>query len=87
MSLEKWRAYRQDVVGYRNELAAHRDLDPRTRFHPNFDTALLAADFYHERLREEAAAAPGRRTEGGTLMEQFKDRLDVFAREMAPLGE
>jgi hypothetical protein len=82
MSLEDWRTYRQTVVDYRNELAAHRDLDPKTRFHPNFDTALLAADFYHERLREKVAAEASLKTEGGTLMEQFKDRLDVFTKQM-----
>lgn len=83
MSLDEWRAYRRGVVDYRNELAAHRDLDPKTRFHPNFDTALLAADFYHECLREKVAVETGRQTEGGSLMEQFKDRLDVFAKQMA----
>lgn len=82
MSLEEWRAYRQPLVDYRNELAAHRDLNPKTRFHPNFDAALVAADFYHERLREKVAAATGRETDGGSLMEQFQDRLALFSRDM-----
>jgi hypothetical protein len=83
MPLDQWRAYRQDVVDYRNELAAHRDLNPKTRFHPNFDTALSAANFYHERLREKVLAETGKQTEGGTLIEQFELRLKIFTEQMS----
>lgn len=83
MTLDDWRGYRQGLVDYRNELAAHRDLDPKTRFHPNFDTALRAADFYHEQLRKKVTAETGRDTEGGTLIEQFEDRLSRFTDQMA----
>lgn len=83
VSLDEWRAYRKGVVDYRNELAAHRDLSPDTTHHPNLDAALAAADFYYERLRERFAAEMGAKVDGGTLMEEFKDRLDVFTRDMA----
>jgi hypothetical protein len=83
MTLDDWTAYRQGVVDYRNELAVHRDLDPTTRFHPNFDKALLAADFYHQRLCDKIAAQTGLQTDGGALIEQYTDRLDLFTQQMA----
>ena len=82
LSFDGWREYRAKVVDYRNDLVAHRALRPRPGFHPNFDTALLAADYYHERLREKVAAAGGE-LGGPTLMIQFGDRLGLCQRQMA----
>lgn len=82
LTLDEWRTYRKTVVDYRNELAAHRDLNPETKYHPNFDKALLAADFYHERLREKIKVQIGADTEGGTLLEQFEERHDLFLKQM-----
>jgi len=84
MSLENWRTYRQGLVDYRNELAAHRDLNPRTRFHPNFDTALRAADSYYARLREKTLAETGREIGGRSLMEEFENRLTIFGEQLSP---
>lgn len=83
MSLDDWRAYRQGLVDYRNELAAHRDLNPRTRFHPNFDTALRAADAYYAQLREKTLAETGREIGGRSLMEEFEARLVMFRDQMS----
>ena len=83
MSMDDWRACRKTVVDYRDEHAAHRDLDPDTTHYPNFDTALTAADFYHERLCELAKERLGRDTDGPSLMDQFEDRLGVCTKQMA----
>lgn len=47
---DEWAAYRKEVVDYRNELAAHRDLNPETVRYPILDTALEAAGYYAEQL-------------------------------------
>lgn len=78
MSQDQWVAYRQPLVDYRNELTAHRDLNPKTRVNPSFDTALLAANFYNEQLRVKIENEAGRRTAGPTLLVEFKERLAVF---------
>jgi len=77
MSIEDWATYRRNLVNYRNELAAHRDLNPATRNYPNFDTAIRAAAFYHEQL-VEFAAARGVVMEGPGLMEHFETRAAEF---------
>lgn len=87
ISLEEWRAYRQDVVDYRNELAAHRDLNPKTRFHPNFDKAIIAADLYYHWLCQKVLVTIGADTEGDTLIQQLEHRLEVFTRQMRVAAE
>ena len=83
MNLDEWRAYRQGLVDYRNELAAHRDLNPKTRFHPNFHTALRAADAYYAQLREKVLAETGKEIGGRSLIEEFEDRLRKFREQMS----
>lgn len=78
MSQDQWVAYRQPLVDYRNELSAHRDLNPKSRVHPSLDTALLAANFYDEQLRVKIENETGRRTVGPSLLEEFEERLAVF---------
>lgn len=82
MTRDEFQAYQKMVVDYRNELAAHRDLNPDTTHHPNFETALVAADFYHERLREKIKSETGAATDGGTLLDQFGERSKLFADQM-----
>ncbi len=83
MSINDWRAYRKTVVDYRDEHAAHRDLRPDATHYPNFDAALAAADFYHERLCELMKERLDRGTDGPSLIDQFKDRLSVCTSQMA----
>ena len=81
MSIDAWGDYRGKVVAYRNDLVAHRSLEPRPEFHPNFDTALLAADYYHERLQAKVADAGGK-MEGDALLVQFEERLELCRRQI-----
>jgi hypothetical protein len=83
MSSDEWSAYWKTVVDYRDEHAAHRDLDPDTTHYPNFDAALAAADFYHDRLCDLAKERLGRDTDGPSLMDQFKERLGICTKQMA----
>jgi hypothetical protein len=82
LSLEDWTAYRRGLVDYRNEIAAHRDLDPATRHFPNFDLALEAAEVYHGHLRA-LAAGRGINMEGPGLTAEYEERLGVFTKAMA----
>lgn len=81
MSLNDWRDYRGKVVAYRNDLVAHRSLEPRPEFHPNFDTALLASDYYHGCLQAKAVVAGGK-MEGDPLLVQFAERLELCRRQI-----
>ena len=82
LTLDEWSEYRKVLVDYRNELAAHRDLNPDTTHHPNFSKGLLAADFYYERLRERIQVETGQPPEGGTLTEHYSERHEVFLKQM-----
>lgn len=81
-SFEEWKEYRTLVVDYRNELAAHRDLNPDTRFNPNFDLALLAANFYHQRLGDRFEKEVGKKFDNVTLLEEFERRREAFAGDL-----
>lgn len=83
ISQEEWAAYRKLLVDYRNELTAHRDLNPVTRFHPSFDTALLAANFFDEQLRAKIEKETGRKTFGPPLLDEFEVRLQLFTDQAA----
>lgn len=56
VSEAEWRDYRESLKTYRDQNAAHRDLNPSTEFYPNMDLALEAAFFYFDQLRERVAA-------------------------------
>ncbi|MDO8902341.1 MAG: hypothetical protein Q7V15_13420 [Phenylobacterium sp.] len=77
ISKTEWKSYRQNLVNYRNELAAHRDLDPVTGSYPSFETGLSAAAFYNEKL-VELANTRGVSLSGPTLMEHFEVRAAEF---------
>ena len=78
MSQEAWVTYRKLLVDYRNELTAHRDLNPVTRHHPSFDTALKAANFFDEQLRVKVELEAGKKTDGPSLLDEFEERLRAF---------
>ncbi len=78
LSKEAWVEYRKLLVDYRNELTAHRDLNPVSRIHPSFDTALKAADLFDEQLRVKIENETGRKTVGPSLLDEFQERLRLF---------
>lgn len=71
ISIDDWATYWRELVNYRNELAAYRDLNPVTRNYPNFDIAIKVAAFYHEQL-VEFADARGVTMQGPGLIEHFE---------------
>jgi hypothetical protein len=42
MSKNQWREYRQTLVDFRNQMAAHHDLNAAIEKYPDFDVALKA---------------------------------------------
>jgi len=53
-SQAEWEAYRDEIVGYRNELVAHHDLDASIAKYPHYDKAIVAANFMFNQLRSTA---------------------------------
>jgi|GEM_PF-5597589 len=51
MSRDEFNAYRETIKVYRDENAAHRDLDPKSEVYPNLDAALECCFFYFDQLR------------------------------------
>jgi hypothetical protein len=49
-----WEAYRNEIVGYRNELVAHHDLNATIAKYPHYDKAIVAANFMFNQLRSRA---------------------------------
>ena len=54
MGAEDWAVYRETIIGYRNQLVAHHDIDAEIKKNPQFDFALSAACYMFDRLREKA---------------------------------
>jgi len=50
----EWEAYRTEIVGYRNEIVAHHDLDATVAKYPRYDKAIVAANFMFNQLRSIA---------------------------------
>jgi len=50
----EWKAYRNGIVGYRNEMVAHHDLDATIARYPHYDKAIVAANFMFDQLRSIA---------------------------------
>ena len=46
-----WQAYRDSIVCFRDQTVAHHDLDATVPKYPNYDVALIAADFMFTQLR------------------------------------
>ena len=51
LDLAAWKLYRSSVVGYRNQMVAHNDLGATPAKYPDYDAAILAANFMFEQLR------------------------------------
>ena len=49
-----WETYRNEIVGYRNEIVAHHDLDATVAKYPRYDKAIVAANFMFNQLRSIA---------------------------------
>jgi hypothetical protein len=84
---DQWRNYWNTLLDYRNELAAHRDLNPNAKVHPNLDKALIAADFYAGRLEEKIRAETGIGAGITNLTEQYDDRHQLCLRQVAVMVE
>lgn len=54
LSLFDWEEYRSSIVNYRNQMVAHHDLDATVAEYPNYDVALVAANFMFTVLRDLA---------------------------------
>lgn len=50
----EWDAYRTTIVGYRNQMVAHHDLDTTIATYPQYDQAIVAANFMFHQLRDIA---------------------------------
>lgn len=50
-SKTEWERYRDEIVGYRNQLVAHHDLAATVAKYPHYDKAIVAANFMFDQLR------------------------------------
>jgi len=48
---EEWKVYRASIVDYRNQMVAHHDLGATIANYPQYDKALVAANFMFGKLR------------------------------------
>jgi hypothetical protein len=51
VSQSEWEAYRDRIVRYRNEIVAHHDLTATAARYPQYDKAIVAANFMFTQLR------------------------------------
>lgn len=75
-----WTSYRDSIVGYRNQIAAHHDLDADVKKYPHYDIALKAAYSIYARLYLHVND-----NERGGLPESLKRWSDTVARNMTPI--
>jgi hypothetical protein len=54
LSQAEWEVYRDEIVGYRNQMVAHHDLDTTISKYPQYDQAMVAANFMFSQLRNLA---------------------------------
>ncbi|MGK2906457.1 MAG: hypothetical protein ACSLFH_08955 [Desulfuromonadales bacterium] len=50
----EWEAYRDEIVGYRDQIVAHHDLDATIANYPQYDKAIVAANFMFDQLKSIA---------------------------------
>lgn len=50
----QWKAYQNEIVGYRNEMVAHHDLNTTIAKYPQYDQAIVAANFMFIQIRNIA---------------------------------
>jgi len=53
-SEEKWKEYRDTIVSYRDQIVAHHDLDATVAQYPHYDSAIIAANFMFDQIRNAA---------------------------------
>ena len=80
MKDEDWAKYRKSVVDYRNQMAAHHDLDANLEKYPHYDAALQAAYFIYGHLYGLLKAG-----EGGGLPESLERWSETVAKNMTPI--
>jgi hypothetical protein len=51
LTQEKWEEYWNSIIGYRNQMVAHHDLDATVDRYPQYDVAIVAAHFMFDKLR------------------------------------
>jgi hypothetical protein len=54
LNQEKWEAYRNNIIGYRDQMVVHHDLDTTVAKYPHYDSGLAAAFFMFDQLRNIA---------------------------------
>lgn len=54
MEQDEWESYRDEIIGYRDKMVAHHDLDSDVINYPEFDKALLAANYIFNHIRSHA---------------------------------
>lgn len=54
LTQEEWEGYRNSIVSYRNQMVAHHDLDATVDKYPDYNVAILAANFMFDQLRNIA---------------------------------
>lgn len=77
VSLDEWRTYRESLKIYRDQNAAHRDLNPQARFYPNMNHALESTIFYNEQLRRKLAEVDAVEARL-SLRDEYKRRSEEF---------
>lgn len=54
MTQGDWESYRDEIIGYRDKMVAHHDLDSDIANFPKFDKALIAANYIFKHIRNYA---------------------------------
>lgn len=57
LNVTEWATYRQDIISYRDQVAAHHDLRMRRKRYPDFTPALQAAEAVYAELQPLAPTA------------------------------
>lgn len=51
LTMEQWKEYRGTIVSYRDQMVAHHDLNAVVAKYPQYDMALVAANFMFDQIR------------------------------------
>jgi hypothetical protein len=54
LTQQGWEEYRNHIVSYRDQMVAHHDLNATVAKYPDYDVAILAANFIFDQLRNIA---------------------------------
>lgn len=81
MTKNQWREYRATVVDFRNQMAAHHDLNAAIQKYPHFEVALNAADFMYGQLLKQVPDNNG----GGLAWQGLLKWAAHVSRHMRPI--